>query len=174
MNHLSADDAICWYAIRTHPKQEIRAADNLRAWDVQTFYPTVRGHHLNESSGKIDYIVKPLFPSYLFARFEPSRLLHKIRFTRGIHSVVCVGTKPAPVDDRIIEIISAQIDETGYVNVAKELEKGTKVLIQAGPFKGFTGVFERKASAADRVRLLLDCVCYQAQIEIESKMVMKV
>ena len=87
--------------------------------------------------------------------------------------MVCIGTKPAPIDDRIIEIISAQIDETGYVNVAEELKKGTKVLIQAGPFKGFTGVFERKASAADRVRILLDCVCYQARIEIASKMVMR-
>jgi hypothetical protein len=38
-----------------NPKQEVRAEGNLRAWNVQTFYSTVRDHHLNESTGKIAY-----------------------------------------------------------------------------------------------------------------------
>src|SRR5215471_12575729 len=133
-----------WYAIHSHPKQENRAEMNLKAWGVETFFPRIKDCHFNEFTSKPSYFVKPLFPGYLFARFAPNNLLHKVRFTRGVHSVVCIGGEPAPVDDRVIAIIATQIDETGFVKVGADLEPGAKVLIQAGPFKGLTGVFERK------------------------------
>ncbi|HEY7183619.1 MAG TPA: transcription termination/antitermination NusG family protein, partial [Blastocatellia bacterium] len=121
----------------------------------------------NEFTSEPSYFIRPLFPGYLFARFALNSLFHKVRFTRGVHSVVCVGNDPAPVDDRVIEIIAAQIDAIGFVKIGADLEPGAKVLIQAGPFKGFTGIFEREASAADRIRILLECVCFQAHVEVE-------
>jgi transcription antitermination factor NusG len=82
---------------------------------------------------------------------------------------VCIGSDPAPVDDRLIEIIAAQIDATGFVIMGDDLEPGAKVLIQAGPFKGFTGIFERGTSDADRIKILLDCVSFQARVEVEKR-----
>src|SRR5262249_28037187 len=117
--------------------------------------------------GEPSYFIKPLFPGYLFARFELSNLLHKVRFTRGVHSVVCIGSDPAQVDGRVIEIIAAQIDATGFVKIGADLEPGAKVLIQAGPFKGLTGIFEREASVTDRIKILLDCISFQALVEVE-------
>ena len=144
MRRETVTDIPSWYAIHTHPKQENRAEENLKAWGMETF-----------------------FPGYLFAKFALSSLLHKVRFTRGVHSVVCVGNDPAPVDDRVIEIIAAQIDTTGFVKIGAGLEPGANVMIQAGPFKGLTGIFEREASAADRIKILLDCVSFQARVEID-------
>jgi transcription antitermination factor NusG len=69
----------------------------------------------------------------------------------------------------VIEIISARIDDSGFIKIGADVEPGARVLIQAGPFKGLMGVFERKASAADRIRILLDTVYFQAHVEIESK-----
>jgi transcriptional antiterminator RfaH len=158
-----------WYAIHTHPKQENRAERNLNAWNVETFFPRVRNRHLNDLTSEPVYFTKPLFPGYLFARFALKNLLHKVRFTRGVHSVVCIGIDPAPVDDRVIEIIAAQIDGAGFVKTGADLDPGAKVLIQAGPFKGLTGIFEQEASAADRIKILLDCVCFQAHVEVERK-----
>jgi transcriptional antiterminator RfaH len=160
-------DIPSWYAIHTHPKQEDRADRNLQAWNVETFFPKIRDCRFNESTGEPSYFIKPLFPGYFFARFAPNNLLHKVRYTRGVHSVVCIGNDPAPVDYRVIEIIAAQIDATGFVKIGADIELGAKVLIQAGPFKGFTGIFEREASAADRIRILLDCVNFQACVEVE-------
>jgi hypothetical protein len=80
-------------------------------------------------------------------------LLHKVRFTRGVHSVVCVGCDPAPVDDGVIDIITAHLDEAGFVKLGARLEIGAKVLIQAGTFKGLTGIFEREAVATDRIKI---------------------
>jgi transcriptional antiterminator RfaH len=167
MSRFTSVDTPSWYAIRTHPKQESRADENLKAWRVETFFPRTRDCRFNELTGEPSYFIKPLFPGYLFARFALSRLLQKVRFTRGVHSVVCIGSDPALVDDKVIEIIATQIDEAGFVKVGAHLEPGTKVLIQAGPFKRLTGIFERKVSAADRVQILLDCVTFQARVEVE-------
>jgi transcriptional antiterminator RfaH len=160
-----------WYAIHTHPKQENRAEMNLEAWNVETFLPRIRDCRFNEFTGEPSYFVKPLFPGYLFARFSLNALLHKVCFTRGVHSVVCVGIDPAPIDDRVIEIIAAQIDATGFVKIGDDLEPGAKVLVQAGPFRGLTGIFEREASAADRIKILLDCVSFQVHVEVGRKQV---
>jgi transcriptional antiterminator RfaH len=167
MNCETVIDIPRWYAIHTHPKQENRAESNLMAWNVEIFFPRIRGCRFNEFTDEPSYFIAPLFPGYLFARFPLNNLLHKIRFTRGVHSVVCIGKKPAPVDDSVIEIIAAQIDETGFVKIGAEFEPGAKVLIQAGPFKGLTGIFEREASAANRIKILLDCICFQAHVEVE-------
>jgi len=159
-------DVLSWYAIHTNPKQENRAEWNLQAWNVETFFPKIRDCRFNEFTGEPFYFIKPLFPGYLFARFALNNLLHKVRFTRGVHSVVCIGSDPAPVDDRVIEIIAAQIDATGFVKIDADLEPGARVLVQAGPFKSLTGIFEREASAADRIKILLDCVSFQARVEV--------
>lgn len=171
MSFTKVNDISSWYAIHTHPKHENRAERNLQAWNVETFFPKIRDYRINEFTGEPSYFIKPLFPGYLFARFAVNNLLHKIRFTRGVHSVVCIGSDPAPVDDRVIEIIAAQIDATGFVKIGADLEPGAKVLIQAGSFKGLTGIFERGASAADRIRILLDCINFQACVEVERRYV---
>src|SRR5262245_35599224 len=160
MNRATVTDIPRWYAIHTHPKQENRAESNLKAWNVETFFPRIRSCRFNEFTGEPSYFIKPLFLGYLFARFPLNNLLHKVRFTRGVHSVVCAGNAPAPVDDGVIEIIAAQIDNTGLVKIGVDLEPGAKVLIKSGPFKGLTGIFERGASDADRVKILLDSVCF--------------
>jgi transcriptional antiterminator RfaH len=169
MNCATITDTPGWYAIHTHPKQENRAESNLQAWNVKTFFPRIRDCRFSEFTDEPSYFIKPMFPGYIFARFAPNSLLHKVRFTRGVHSVVCVGSGPALVDDRVIEIISARIDDSGFIKIGADVEPGARVLIQAGPFKGLMGVFERKASAADRIRILLDTVYFQAHVEIESK-----
>jgi transcriptional antiterminator RfaH len=169
MNSATITDLPLWYAIHTHPKQENRTESNLKAWNVETFFPRIRDCRFNEFTGEPSYFIKPLFPGYIFSRFALNNLLHKVRFTRGVHSVVSIGNAPAPIDDRVIEIIAAQIDNTGFVKIGGDLEPGAKVLIQSGPFRGLTGIFEREAGDADRIKILLDSVCFQAHVEVERK-----
>ena len=171
MNFATTIDSTRWYAVHTHPKQENRAGSNLTSWNVEIFFPRIRDARFNAFTGKPTYIIKPLFPGYLFARFAVNNLLHKVRYTRGVHSVVCVGDTPASIGDNVIEIISAQTDQEGFIKIDDELKPGTKVLIQAGPFAGLTGIFERETKDADRIKILLDSVCFHAHIEIERGLV---
>jgi len=129
---------------------------------------------LNEYTGKPTYLIKSLFPGYLFARFVVNHQLQNIRYTRGVHSVVCVGDAPAVIDDQAIEIIAAQRDSEGYIKIGDELKPGARVLIHAGRFRGLTGIFERETKDIDRIKILLDSVRYQAHIEVDRQLVRSV
>jgi len=72
-------DITYWYAIHTKPNQEERASQNLTAWGVETFFPLLRKRCLEEHVARAVYRIKPPFRSYIFARFNASNLLHKVR-----------------------------------------------------------------------------------------------
>lgn len=173
-----AGDGLCWYAVYTKPNQEERADSNLRSWQVETFSPKIKERRLNPFTGKPKYVVKPLFPRYIFARFKAEELLHKVCYTRGVHNVVRHGDTPTAVDDEIISIIRAREGEDGYVKVGEdapreELHRGDKVKITDGPLKDFMGVFEETYPDDDRVALLLSAVSYQSRVVIDRASVKK-
>ena len=162
---------LLWYVIHTNPRQEDRAYENLAAWRVETFLPKVRECRHNPYTGKTTYIVKPFFPRYIFARFCAGDLFHKIRFTRGIHSIVSFGDSPTPVDDQLLNAIKARVDGEGYVRLGEELQAGDEVTIKSGLLRNFSGVFERYMKEGDRVMILLEAVSYQAHLVIERQMI---
>lgn len=157
----------CWYLIYTHPRQEDRTDQNLRSWIVETFVPKLKERQYHPYTGKPGFVIKPLFPRYIFARFPLESHLHKIRYTRGVRDVVGFGHGPAVVSDDIIDFLRSRVMEDGYVRVYDELEPGDRVLINQGPFAGLTGLFEREMKDAQRVKILLEAVSYQAHISID-------
>ena len=160
-----------WYALHTHPKQESRADENLRSWNVETFSPKLRARRSNPYGRPPTYVTKPLFPRYIFARFRPAEFLHKVRFTRGVASVVGIGNIPTPIDDQVIEIIKSQSYADSIVKIGDGLKVGSEVVICEGPLKGFTGIFERKMKDSDRVMILLNTVSYQSHIVVERQLI---
>jgi transcriptional antiterminator RfaH len=173
MSMESTWDVPQWYVVQTHPKQEDRADSNLKAWKIQTFYPKVRQRRYNEFTGAPTYLTRPLFPRYLFARFKINDLYHKIRFTRGVHSLVSFSGHPTPVDGLIIEIIESSIADDGFVRLGEIFKPGDEVVIKEGPLRAFKGVFERDMQDSERVRILLQTVDYQAHLVIDREQVMK-
>lgn len=165
MSAVQTNDNRNWYAIHTHPKQEDRAESNLKAWQVETFAPWRRGRQVRQSAATT-YTHLPLFPGYIFARFNVEKLIHKIRYTRGVHSIVSVGMHPAIVDDELITVMQARRNEDGYIQMSGELRPGDEVVIKEGAFKGFIGIFERQMKDSDRVTLLLKAVTHKAQVVV--------
>jgi transcriptional antiterminator RfaH len=167
-------DVPCWYAIRTHPKQEERANCNLQAWGVETFSPRMKERRAHPFTGAPIAVSRPLFPRYIFARFTAHTLLHKVWYTRGVQSVVGFADGPVVIDDDIIRLIQARVDVDGFVKIGEEFQSGDAVQIKDGPFKSFTGVFERKVKDSDRVMILLTTINYQGRIMIDSQQLAKV
>ena len=159
-----------WYVVHTNPKQEDRADSNLRCWGVETLHPKLKTRRVNEFTGVPTYITKPLFPRYIFARFDARRQLAKISFTRGVHHVVSFGGQPTPVEDEIIEIISARSDPNGFVKVGEDLKQGDKVVIKAGPLRDFEGVFERELNDNERISVLLTTISYQGRVVVKREL----
>jgi transcriptional antiterminator RfaH len=174
MNTSPTENSTYWYAIRTKSKQEDRADSNLRAWQVKTFAPRIKERRYNEYSGKDSYLVKPLFPGYIFARFKVDELLHKVKFTRGVSSVVSVGGKPAPIDDEVIEIMLAREGADGLVHIGEELRPGDKVVVKKGPLRDFIGIFEGYQNDEERVSILLEMVTYQSRLVVDREAVRKI
>jgi transcriptional antiterminator RfaH len=162
-----------WYALHTHLKQEDRANDNLRSYGVETLHAKVKSRRYNEFTGAPIYITQPLFPRYLFAKFNVREQLTKIRFTRGIHDVVCFGESPAPVDQDIIDIIRDRIDEHGFVKENNDLKPGDKVVISAGPLRNLMGIFEREIKGSDRITILLTAIEYQGRLVVDKALVQR-
>ena len=162
-----------WYVIHTHPKQEDRAEINLRAGKVETFAPKHKQRFYSPKSKGPAYRVKPLFPGYIFARFDIENRLHDIQFTRGVHSVVRFGDTHVPVDDEIIDIIQSRKTKEGFIMIGEEFEHGDELVVTSGPFKGFTGIFERKMKDADRVMILLKTVSYQSHVMLDRQFLKK-
>jgi transcriptional antiterminator RfaH len=174
MSIQGAWDDLCWYLVQTHPKQEERASNNLKSFGVETLALMFRDRRRNFYTGEVTLHAKPLFPSYIFAKLVANELYQKIRYTRGIRRFVSFGDSPAVVDEEIIAMIKSRISEDGFASIDEDLEPGDEVIIKDGPLRTFAGVFEREMNGADRVRILLQAVSYQAHVEIERDMVMKV
>lgn len=165
----------CWYGIHTKPKQEDRAGNNLRAWNIATFTPKLKERSVNPFTGlRTKYVVKPLFPSYIFAHFSATRSMHQVCFTRGVHGVISFGGQPCPVDDGIIEVIQAREDEEGFINLTETLRPGDRVTIQGGLFRGFIGVLDGNHTDNERVSILLVAVSYQNRVVIDRSLAMKI
>jgi transcriptional antiterminator RfaH len=168
------NDAPCWYVIHTKPKQEDRADFNLKAWNVETFAPKIKEPRRDSSTSRLTYSVQHLFPRYIFAFFRASELLHKVCFTRGVHSVVSFGGDPCPVADDIVELLRSRRNEDGFIRLGQELKPGDRVMINRGNLKNFAGVLEGKVDDQGRVTILLTAVSYQGRIVIEQDWVRKI
>ncbi len=167
-------DTLHWYVIHTHPKQEDRTNSNLQASRLETLAPKYRVNKYNEFTGQATRLVKPLFPGYIFSRFKFNERYHRIRFTRGVHSLICFNSEPTPVDDEIIEMIRARIGNDGFVKTSEELKVGDEVRIKEGRFENFCGVFERELPDADRISILLNTIQFQAHVVVDRNLVSKI
>jgi transcriptional antiterminator RfaH len=146
-----------WYLLLTHFKQEERAYHNLQQSKVEGFNPKIKECRRNQFTGAPTYITQPLFPRYIFAKFNV-RELQKVRFTRGVLKVVSFGNNPAVVHSDIIDIIRARIDQNGFVKVSNDPRPEDKVAINAEPLKNLIGIFEREVKGRERNMILLSAI----------------
>lgn len=162
-----------WYVVRTHLKQESRAEFNLKAWNVEVFNPLVKERRVNQFSSVAVAYTAPLFPRYIFARFDASKLLFKVSYTRGVQSVVGFGEGPAPVDDEIVEFFRSRVGADGFVRMDGEFQDGDEVIVKDGPLHNLKAVVSGVYKGADRVNLLLAGVNYQARLVVGKEQIRK-
>lgn len=174
MSKAIIEDIARWYVVHTHPKQEDRAAKNLSCLGALIFSPKIKERRYNQFVSAPTYLTKPLFPRYIFAQFKVNDLYHKVRFTRGVYNMVSFGECPTSIDEEVITLIQSRVSEDGFVRIGEDLRIGDKVKVKDGPLRNFAGVFERELKDSDRIRILLETVSYQAHIEVEKDLVVRV
>jgi transcription elongation factor/antiterminator RfaH len=143
-----------WYAVKSQPRREHHAALCLRKQDFPAFLPCHR--RSRRHARKIDTVLAPLFPGYLFVSLDLARdRWRSVNGTRGVCGLVMQGERPAPVPRGIVEALNQRCDAQGVLTAFEELKTGQSVRIIAGAFADFIGELDRQDSVG-RIRVLLD------------------
>jgi transcriptional antiterminator RfaH len=155
-----------WYVIKTKAKREDLAAANLDGAGLEIFNPKIK--QLENLFGNKVWVERPLFPSYIFSKFDVFVNYRRVKYAGGVREVVGFGAGPVPVDENIIKVISNRVDSKGFFEIDQLLNEGDMVEIVEGPLEGLVGILEQKRSGGERVAVLLNTINYQARVLIES------
>jgi transcriptional antiterminator RfaH len=150
-----------WYAVNTKPHQEYLAELALQRLGVETFCPQLRQTKMIRQ--RLQTVTGPLFPGYLFVRFDLDVHYRAVNYARGVRAVVRFGPDPAVVDSEMIESIKSRLLD-GYVIVQPLFSPGQAVRIQEGPLRGLEAIFVQEMSDHQRAVLLLQTLSYQARV----------
>jgi transcription antitermination factor NusG len=151
-----------WYALRVQSRLGSLASTTLRGKGYEEFLPLYRSRR--RWSDRIKELELPLFPGYLFCRFDASDRLMPILTTPGVIRIVGIGKTPAPVDDDEIEAIRVILRSGLAAQPWPLLHVGSKVYIEAGPLAGLEGIITN----TDKVyRLIVSVSLLQRSVAVE-------
>lgn len=145
-----------WFLVYTKPRWEDRVSFRLLNAGFDVLNPKIKEKKFIRR--KLQDTISPLFPCYIFVRFESPNDLKLIKYTRGVRNIVGSEGTPTPLPMNIIHEIRERM-VAGYITVAsRTFDPGDELMIKAGPFEGFTAVFVRELKGTERVSILLNAL----------------
>lgn len=150
-----------WYALYVRSRFEKIAQTQLENKGYEVFLPMHAA--LGKLSERSKSRLRPLFPNYLFCRFDYRRRL-SVLMTPGIQFVVGAGKTPSAVDEEEITAVRRAIESRAPLRPCPYVEIGTRLWIVDGPLKGLTGVFERNGG---RDRLILSITALGRSVAVQ-------
>lgn len=152
-----------WFALQTMPKNERKVEQLLRQKGYECFAPMYR--QKRKWSDRVVEIDCPLFPGYVFCRFNNS-VLGKAISTQGVIRIVSFGGTPAEVAREEIKALQLLAQSDFLREPWKYLPDGTRVVVENGPLTGAQGVIyagENKRQLVISVTLLQRSVSVQLE-----------
>lgn len=138
---VSTGSNLSWYALQTRSNQEKIAAAFLKARGLEQFLPLYRAP--KRWSDRVVEKTVPLFPGYLFCRFD-GRYRTPILSALGVVSIVAFGGKPAQIDDKEIEAIRKALASGQNTEPYRYLDEGQLIRVETGPLQGLEGILVKK------------------------------
>lgn len=161
-----------WYVVHTQPGSELRAEANLRRQGYETYLPRYRRRRSH--ARRVDFVDRPLFPRYMFVRFDPSAdRWRPILGTFGVCGLVRFGDIPVPVPAGIVDALRANEAARTFddpVSPVRGLGIGAQIRVIAGPFADIVGKFQALADL-ERVVVLLDLLGREVTVRLPERAV---
>ena len=133
-----------WYAMRSKPCKEDFLWQQLRAREIECFYPRTRVRTSNPRSRQ----VRPYFPGYVFIYTDLEQVgLSTLQWMPGAAGVVSFGGQPAWVPENLINAIRRRVDE---LNAA-----GGLALAGVAPMPPLWYAMRSKPCKEDFIRLMV-------------------
>ena len=144
-----------WFLVYTKPRQEERAQKNLENQGFETFLPMIASEKISQLKS---FSLKPMFPRYLFTKFnvEKNNWTY-LNSTRGVSHVVVFGDNFTEVPNSVMDYLKSKVDDNDTLRLQttrKTFQKGDKLVIQKGVFQGKEAKF-LSTTGKERVRILL-------------------
>jgi transcriptional antiterminator RfaH len=144
-----------WIVIYTKPRQEMRAKENLENLNLNVSFPMRPVEKVTK--GVVDIRMEPLFPRYIFIRYDPGvfqRVSHTFRSLRGVSQIVKFGGKFAELDDKTFEEI-LRFEKTISSKPIRAYEAGERVIFTHNSFRNISALYQ-ELDGDKRVILLFD------------------
>jgi transcription termination/antitermination protein NusG len=130
-----------WYGVRTRSNCERLAATALENKGYNPFVPVYRVRR--RWSDRVVETTVPLFPGYLFCRFDVKQRT-PILSSPGVVSVVGFGSEPVAIPDIEIEAVETLLLSGLPLTAHAFLREGQRVRITRGALEGIEGTLVRK------------------------------
>ncbi len=161
-----------WFVVKTRPRQEVRAVENLDNQGFAAFCPMML--RKAKRPGRLETTKEePLFPGYIFLLDEShlkSQPWDKVRSTRGVAQFIKFGDRHAMVSDELVEGLR---NNQRFSTIDELFKAGQPVVMTEGAYKGIAGVYQMK-KGEDRCIILINILNSERQVEAEFKDVVKV
>lgn len=157
-------DGARWYALYTRSRHEKVVDGELRGRGVESFLPLHKV--LSQWKDRRQWVMKPMFPSYLFARL-PEENLWWVRDVRGVVCAVGNEDGPTPVPVEQVQAVRRMLEESVQVDPWPYMQVGTLVRVVEGPLIGMEG-FIVERSKQSRLVVSVDLLGRSVSTEIEA------
>jgi transcription termination/antitermination protein NusG len=133
-----------WFALIVKSRQEKVVALALGAKYFETLLPLYRNR--NPASLRRREFISPVFPGYVFCRFEAA-LRRPVVSIPGVISIVSFGRVLAPIaDSEILALQTLAATDIAFTPCAY-YESGDRVRLDSGPLRGIEGIIDRRSSS---------------------------
>ncbi len=151
-----------WYALCVRARHERIAWSVLQNKGYETYLPLYRSRR--KWSDRITELELPLFPGYVFCRFDPSDRRVPILTTPGVQHIVGAGRSPLPVDESELAAVRAVIASGLAAEPWPYLKAGHRVRIDAGALEGLEGIL---VEVKKHHRLVISVTLLQRSVAVE-------
>ena len=158
---MKTNTATPWYALQTKPRHEKQVERLLTNKGYECCLPLYR--QKRRWSDRVIEVELPLFPMYVFCRFNSS-VMGKAISTPGITRIVGFDGQPAEVDAEEIESLQL-MNRSGLLREPwAYIPDGTVVRVETGPLAGTEGII---CSNRDKKCLLISVTILQRSVQIQ-------
>jgi transcription antitermination factor NusG len=156
-----------WFAVHVRTRHETAIASFLEAKGYEQFVPLYK--FKKRWSDRVKVLEAPLFPGYLFCRFDPQFRLPILK-TPGVIQIIGYNRVPTPINEAEMSAIQTVIESGMQTQPWPFLEVGERVRIGSGSLRGLDGIVV-KMKENHRLVISVTLLRRSVAVEIDSSLV---
>jgi len=159
-----------WYALQVRSRKENYVASQIMRQGYECFLPTYKC--IRNWSDRRKEVEQPLFPGYLFCRFDFQQR-RPVILTPGVLQIIGIGRTPVPVSEDEIRALQLAVSSEIPKQPWPYLEVGQRVRVNYGTLAGLEGILVN-LKGNHRVVLSVTLLQRSVAMEVDSAWLMPV